>query len=239
MAPDAGSDDRASRCHRLERGLAEGLDQAWLADDVRGGDESGDQVIRKRTGELDPCSSLELRSERTPADEGQCALAEAFERARKADDVLSLDQRADAEEAQVPVGRGLDPEPLEVDAAVDDLRLAARFGHLRLQFAPEIVRDRDDRGSSPRDEARGRPNAGDRPHIRYVLAVRGHDERRAAGEGRDQARRDEEVRVRDVRAEAACRCDRVTRELEVPPLTARTPVENGPLQVVPARGELL
>ena len=46
---DAGRDDGPSRGERLERRLAEGLDEARLAEDVRRGEVAGDGVVRRRS----------------------------------------------------------------------------------------------------------------------------------------------------------------------------------------------
>ena len=58
----------------------------------------------------------------------------ALERMREAERILALGQRADRDERRRPVRRRLHREELEVDAAVDDLRLAARRAHLPLEF---------------------------------------------------------------------------------------------------------
>jgi len=89
---DSRCDHRAPAGHRLERGLAEGLDQAGLADDVRRGDLRGNAVVRKATSEHDARPALELCAKRTVADERQGPLAKSFEGAGEAEHILPLDQ---------------------------------------------------------------------------------------------------------------------------------------------------
>ena len=68
-------------------------------------------------------------------------------------------------------------ETFEVDAAVHDLRLATSVRDLRLEFAAEVVGDRD-HGSRPAyDEARGGADAGHCADVAHVLPVSGDDER--------------------------------------------------------------
>jgi hypothetical protein len=89
---DPRRDDRSPARHRLEDGLAEGLDQAGLADDVRCGDLRRDPVIRKRARELDPRPALELPTQRPVADERQRPFAELLEGTRETEHVLALDE---------------------------------------------------------------------------------------------------------------------------------------------------
>ena len=122
------------------------------------------------------------------AGEGERSLAEQRERVGEPHDVLALLERADAEEARRPVGRRRDREPLEVDAARDDLRLAARLGHLRLELAAQVLGDADDRRRAPHDEPRRRGDARQLADVAHVAAVRGDDERRARRRARRSAR---------------------------------------------------
>src|SRR5581483_1535653 len=69
------------------------------------------------------------------------------------------------------------------------------------------------------------------PDVADVAAVRGDDERRAAGERGDQPGRNEEVRVDDVRPRGAAR---PPQQLEVAALAARARVEHRELDVVAA-----
>ena len=143
-------------------------------------------------------------AQRPVADERQRAGADPLEGVRKTHDVLPLDQRPDAEVRGRAFGRGLDAEPLQVDAAVDDLDLAAGLRDLRLELVTKVVGDGDDGCGAAHDVARGGPNAGEGADVPDVAAVSGHDERRAGGERGQQPGRDEEVRVDDVRPKAAC-----------------------------------
>ena len=93
-------------------------------------------------------------------------------------------------------------EALEVDAAVDDLGLAAASGHGRLELVAQPARDGDDGRRAPHDVTCRGANARDRADVRDVLPVRGDDERSARRERGREAGRDEEVRVDDVGMEA-------------------------------------
>ena len=70
-----------------------------------------------------------------------------------------------------------------------------------------------------------------------VLSVGGDDERRPRRECPEKARRDEEVRVDDVRSELPRDAQRVEREREVATSPAGAAVDDGALQVVAPRGE--
>ena len=59
---DARRDHGASAGHRLEQRLAERLDEARLADDVRRGDQLRNSVVRDAAGKLDALAPLELRA---------------------------------------------------------------------------------------------------------------------------------------------------------------------------------
>jgi len=89
---DPRRDHRSPTGHRLEHGLAEGLDQAGLADDVRCRDLRRDPVIRKGARELDPPPAFERPTQQPVADERQRPFAEPFECARKTEHVLALDE---------------------------------------------------------------------------------------------------------------------------------------------------
>jgi hypothetical protein len=91
-AADPRRHHRAPARHRLERGLAEGLDQARLADDARRGDLRRHLVGWERTGELDARAAFELCAERTVADERELPFAESLEGARETEHVLPLDE---------------------------------------------------------------------------------------------------------------------------------------------------
>jgi len=80
---------------------------------------------------------------------------------------------------------------------------------------------------------------GSQPTLRTVATVRGHDERRPAGDCADQPGRDEKVCVDDVGPVATRRGKRLAREPEVLHLAAAAPVENRALDLVTARDELL
>ena len=133
-------------------------------------------------------ATLELRAQRAVADEREASLAEPRERVGETDDVLALAERADAEErrrVQVTLCHLARGEALEVDARVDDVRLAARFGQLRLELAAQVVRDGDHGRRALDDAARERRNSRDRADVANVPPVRGDDERRV------DARRDQ------------------------------------------------
>ena len=203
-----------------------------------GTESCGDEARDRDAG-----TALELRAERAVADEGQRSLAEPRERVRQPDDVLALDQRADADEGRAwPVGCGAErAEALEVDAAVHDLGLAARLRRALLELPAQPVRDRDHRGRATDDEA-GRPaDEGVLRQVRDVLSVRRDDERSSTctrGEDAGEAGGEEEVRVDDVGTEAARGPDRAQRQAGVAQLAAAAAVDHDPLDRVPARREL-
>src|SRR5207244_6571310 len=123
---------------RLEQSLAQGLDQARLADDVRVRDQLGDTVVGGTAEQADAGAVFEARPERTVSCEHERPFAEALEGAREAEDVLALAQRAHAEEGWgcVHMCRPMctdGPEALEVDAARDDLGLPSGPRPLRLE----------------------------------------------------------------------------------------------------------
>ncbi len=185
---------------------------------------------------VDPAPSLQLRAQGAVADERQRPLAEPLERACQPQDVLPLRQRPDAQERRcrprLPRQR---PEALEVDAAVDHLRLPAGLRQALLQQVAQVARD-GDHGRGPADDDAGRgADAWDRADVRDVLAVRRDDERRAPRQRCDQAARHEEVRVDDVRPR---RRERSPQEPQVPALAAAPRVDDDALELVPERGEL-
>ncbi len=57
---DGSGDDAAGRGERLERRLAEGLDEARLAEDIGGREVAGDRVVRDIAGDRDAGTALEL-----------------------------------------------------------------------------------------------------------------------------------------------------------------------------------
>src|SRR5438105_9340299 len=132
---DPGCDNRSPAGHRLEDRLAEGLDEARLAQDARARDPRGNLAVRDRRNDLDAGPALEARPQRAFSDERQRPGVETAEGIRETDDVLTLRQRAEAKEGRLAVGRGRNLEAPEVDARVDHLGLAARLRHLRLELA--------------------------------------------------------------------------------------------------------
>ena len=190
----------------FQQRLAERLDEGRLAEDGRLGDVARHLVVRDSARDLDVRPALELRAERAVADENEAPAVERRERIREPHDVLPLDQAPDADENRAicstcPVpgtGYGLALEEREVDAAVDDFRLAAGFGDLRLELAAEVVGDGDQRRGSAGHEAGRGPDPWIGADVADVLAVGRGDERGAAEERSREARRDEEVCVDDV-----------------------------------------
>ena len=89
---DPRRDDRSPAGHRLEHGLAERLDQAGLADDVRCRDLRRDPVVRKRARELDPRPAFQLSAQWPVADERQRPFPEPLEGARETEHVLALNE---------------------------------------------------------------------------------------------------------------------------------------------------
>ena len=102
----------------------------------------------------------------------------------------------------VPSGIGVPRrEALEIDAAVDDFRLAIGLRHLRDEAVAEPARNGDHARCPPHDMTGRGANAGDGADVGDVLAVGGHDERRASRERSGQAGGNEKVRIRDLRVE--------------------------------------
>ena len=89
-----------------------------------------------------------------------------------------------------------------------------RLGRHGLQPRREPVGDGDDAGRAADREPGRRADDARADGVLDVLAVGRDDERRAGGDHREQARRDEEVRVDDVGAEAARRRDDIARQRE-------------------------
>ena len=162
--------------------------------------------------DADPGTTLERGPQRAVAEEDELALAPLLEGTREAEDVLALGQGADAEKAR-PLGR----QPTSARASAESRNenrsrstpqsttelFAQGLRHHLDQAVPEPGRHRDDRagaldGRAGRDAQRPVP-AG----VLDVLPVRGDDERSAAADRSEKTGRDEEVRVDDVRVEAA------------------------------------
>ena len=130
-------------------------------------------------------------------------------------------------------------EALEVDAAVDDLGLAARLRDAPLEPLAQPVARRRSTAAARRTTWRvAARTPGIDADVRDVLPVRGDDERRARRERRREARRDEEVRVDDVGPEAPRGADGVADESEVAPPSSGRAVDDGALDLVPPRDEL-
>ena len=140
--------------------------------------------------------------------------------------------------ADLRAGRGgiARREPLEVDAAVDHRALRERLGHDLDEPVEQPGRHGDDRVRPPHGELRRRPDRAAAARVLDVLPVGGDDERGAAGEGGEQARRDEEVRVDDVGAEGVRRPQHVDGEPRVT-VAASAAVDDGPRELVAARLE--
>ena len=84
--------------HSFEERLAERLDQADAADDVRAGDPGGNLVVADGSRHLDPGPTLQLGAKRAVADERQGPRAEPLECVGEAKRVLALCQRSDCDE---------------------------------------------------------------------------------------------------------------------------------------------
>ena len=68
------------------------------------------------------------------------------------------------------LGTGKGAETVEVDAAVDDLGLAARLRRAALELPAQPVRDGDHPGGAPNDEAGGRADEWVLRQVRDVLS---------------------------------------------------------------------
>src|SRR5205807_1912509 len=89
--------------------------------------------------QVDAFASFETGTERPVAGEGQGSLPEPREGLGEPEHVLSVVERADAEEPGRPGRRLGDREHLPVDAARDDLDLFLRLGQLRLELARQVA----------------------------------------------------------------------------------------------------
>ncbi len=209
--------------------------------------QRGDLVVGHPTDEADPGSPLERLSQRPVADERERSLAAALEGAREAEDVLALAQTSETEEGRpLPVPAQLRArcvlvvwrEAGQVDPAVDDLGLPVRARNRVLEAGAKPLRHRDHRGGAFDDVARRHTDAGDGADVGDVLPVGGHHERRPRGERGGEARRDEKVRVDDVRVEPP----RCTPGLEEEPDVLASPsgaaVDDGTLDLVTTREQL-
>ena len=191
--------------------------------------------MRDASEQADPLPSLEPGPERPVARERERPLPEPREGIGEADDVLPFFERADAEDAGRSRRAFGDREVLAIDPARDDLHLLPRLGQLRLELALQVARDADHGFRAAYDEAGRSRHARKRADVPDVPPVRGDDERRAAGEGGNQAGGDEEVRVHDVRPR---RGEGPPRQRQVAELPARARVEDGQLDLVASRDEL-
>jgi hypothetical protein len=201
--------------------------------------------VRDRADDRHARAAREGVAEGAVSDEGQTTLAAAFERARNAEDVLTLGQPADADEPcalRLPAERR--PrlvrrprrESHEVDPAVDHLHAPSCLRHDCLQPRSQPLGDGHDAGGAADGEPGRSTNRARALRVRHVLPVRREDDGGAAREGSEQPRGDEEVRVDDVRPEAP-RCGRdVVRERQMARLAAAA-VDDRARQLVPPRGE--
>ena len=191
---------------------------------------------------MDTGPSDEPSAERPVPDEREGPLAVAREGIGEAGDVLPLAERADAEERRslrLPAELGAGGlavarrEPVEIDAAVDHGRLARRAGRCSLETQPQPVRDSDDRRRTPHGEPSRAAHHARALGVRNVLAVGGQDGGCPSCDRAEQPRRNEEVRVDDVRPEASSGPHHVAGEDQVPPVAAPA-VDDRPREVVPA-----
>jgi hypothetical protein len=204
--------------------------------------------VRDAADDAYPVSALESRAQRSVTDERQRSLAACFEGPGEPKDVLAFGQPAEAEEpGAAPVPSDLAAgvlgvarrESLEVDTAIDHVRLRRSFGQCVHESSPKPVRHRDDVRRPADHEAGGSPHAGDRADVRHVLSVRGDDERSARRERRGQSRGNEEVRVGDVGSKAARRPAGIPHEPDVARASCSPPVDDRPLDLVAPREELV
>src|SRR5439155_26359823 len=103
------------------------------------------------------------------------------------------------------------------------------------QLEPQVVGDRNDRRGAAQYETRCGANPREPADVANVAAVRGDDERGSAGQRTDEARGNEEVRIDDVRSEAARSCAGRGCQPEVLHLGAAPPIENRAPDVVASR----
>src|SRR5215207_9647311 len=102
-AADVRRENRPLARERLEQCLAEGLDEARLADDVARRDPARDLLVWDAPYHADAVAALERVAQRPVAHEREPALAETLKRPREPHDVLALVEGADVEKGG-PVG---------------------------------------------------------------------------------------------------------------------------------------
>ena len=160
-SPDRRRHDRAPGGEPFERCEPERLDEARLTDDVGRAKPARHHRVGLRPRERDAGDALEFRSEGAVADEDERSLTAPHEGPREPHDVLSLAQRAGAEECRsrrvpperFPRRRGVTRrEALEIDPAVDHLRAPTRLRHRPFQPRAKPGRDRDDGRRAPHGE---------------------------------------------------------------------------------------
>ena len=229
-------DDGAPAGHGLEHGLAEGLDEARLADDPRRRHVLAYLVIRHRADEPDTTPALERRPQWPIADDRERCIGvlEPAESLCEPHDVLAFDQRADEEVGRRATRRGRNRERVQIDAAIHDLGLAAGLRHGPLELPAQVARNGDNGGGALADPA-GRPaDGGVRACVRHVLPVGGDDQRRARRYGRNQACGHQEVRVDDIWTEPARSRSRSPGQVDVTALPSGTAVDHRQLDLVTA-----
>ena len=157
-------------------------------------------------------------------DERELAFAALLERARQAQHVLALAERAETEESRS--GR----RPAHLRARLACIAPARTARGRRRSRSPSSSpglpapprrggraarRDGDDRVRAAHREPRGRANGAVAARVLDVLTVGRDDERGPAGERAEQPRRDEEVRVDDIGPERVRGPQHVDREAGV------------------------
>ena len=180
---------------------------------------------------------LEPRAQRAVPHEDETAPPQALEGLCEPNDILPLGQAADADEDRpvaVPRRRS---EQLEVDAAVDDMRLALRLGDLQLELAAEVVGDGDQSGRAANDETGCGGDSGIGADVADIAPVGRDDQRLAGRDGRGEAGRDQEVRVHDIGVKSPRDAGGLRCEPEVTTLAAGARVEHRALDLMPPVAE--
>ena len=240
-----GRDHGALHRHRLQRRLAERLDQRRLAEHVARRDPVRHLRLRDPPARVTPGRPSSSLAQRPVADEGEPPAAERGEGLGQTDDVLALDQRADAEEGRslaVPAelaaassaGRGENASRSTPQSATSIFGSAAGICSVRRPASQrELAITAEER---PQHPAGGRGDARDPAQVGDVLAV-GHDHQRragrAGGEGAGGAGGEEEMGEDDVGTEASCGCPRLADEAHVLRPRAAALADRGDLDLVP------
>ncbi len=232
---DPRGDDGAAARHRLEQRLTERLDEARLREDVARSEQARDLVVRDPTEQ--PRRSGVSRARRGPGRRRRTSASPPrVARTRRRGGRRSSARRARRRRGSA-AGR-------RARAGRRSARGRRRSRRPRSCRAPRAASSRARGGGSRRRRSRSTARRttrrvaaaipGNAPMLRTSRPCAVTTSGARPGERGDQSRRDEEVRVDDV---GLARGERPPRERQVAELPAGARVEDGELDLVPARDE--